>query len=198
MTPLAAAKELVYILEQLEPLLALEKRKWALLDIVAGKTAVKAPKAGEGKAILWPRTALQEEASKASREELEKRITDKPKKWDKPADRSSAEILADDGMGHRTPEEQARIEAEAMSVYDANVDPASNKQKAMIFAMLASDFNVLDNTDQKAVIVGIIEQLHGVKIDKISKELSKAWAGDTIDWLIKAKPADVSKWIVPF
>lgn len=98
--------------------------------------------------------------------------------------RTSEEILADPSMGSRTLEEQAKIETEAMDVYEANVEPATTAQKKMIFGILSKQFGIKGDDELKQAIIALVaHQHHGYKLESISKELSKAWAGGVIDYL---------------
>lgn len=210
-SPLEAARELVAVLEQLE---ALQSRRVELLAVLGGptlgptpadlkyvteqlngqphtyeppKAAVKAPKAGKATDVqnvlaVTKDALLEGEASRI---------------------RTSAEILADGGMGHRTEAEQAKIEDEAMDVYDANVQPASEAQRRMLFGTLGREFGVKGDDNLKHVIIELLaRQHHGERIQSIREELSSPWASGLIDWLVNGDKAELKKLIagmeIPF
>lgn len=206
MTPLAAAKELVAVLEQLEATIAtvrgLEAHRDELLaglvdsGVMLGTAptpAVKAPKAPE-EGISTPPRRLKTKPS------IEEVIARNPPLH---PERSSAEILADDSLGHRTETEQAKIEDEAMDVYDANVQPASEAQRRMLFGTLGREFGVKGDDNLKHVIIELLaHQHHGEKIQSIREELSSPWASGLIDWLVNGDKAELKKLItgmeIPF
>lgn len=169
MTPLQTAQELVTVLEQLA---TLETRREQLIAALAG---VRLEEIALVDHDGTPTMVVTGESKRTTFSEL----ADKPKQ-----PRTSEEILADPSMGSRTPEEQAKVEADAMDVYEANVDPATTAQKKMIFGILSKQFGIKGDDELKQAIVAIIaHQHHGIKLESISKELSKVWAGGVIDYL---------------
>lgn len=169
MTPLEAAKELVVVLEQME---ALQQRRTELIATLGGETpaaAVRAPKAAKGKV-----SELQPATAIDPLDTIEAMPTD-------------------------TPEQKEAQMAAANELYMANVEPASDKQKAMMFGILSKQFGIKDDAEAKAVIVAIVaKQHHGEKIISIREELSKQWANGVIDYLLKASNDEIKKLTVPF
>ncbi len=82
---------------------------------------------------------------------------------------------------------------EAMSVYEAGLPKITDAQGRMIFAMLTNNHAILADEDKKAVIRGIVKEEHGVDIES-TKDLSKVWAGDVINYIQKAKTDDLKKF----
>lgn len=100
---------------------------------------------------------------------------------------------ADKPVPEPTPEQQA-AEKEAMELYEAGVEKRSDAQMRMIFAILGNH-NLRGENEQKQVIWGVIaEQHHGETLDS-TKNLSKAWATGLIDFLNKAKPGTLNKYL---
>lgn len=99
-----------------------------------------------------------------------------------------------------TPEQQTEYE-KMDELYNAGEEKASDAQKRMIFALLGTEHGIANDEDKKAVIVGIIKQQHNGWVLESTKDLSKTWATGVIDYLKKAKAADLAKFyadIEPF
>lgn len=193
---LATVRELVEVLEQLD---RLTQRKGELIAALAGEdwskdklgwvnpqSLVHAPKPPK------PRRKTIETVVEPTTETDIFPLTEQDKA------RIEAKV-SERNLSGRTPEEQAKLEADAMADYEANVDPATDSQKRMIFGILGREFGIRDDAEMKDLIIAIVAKLHhGEKIQSISKELSKAWAGDVIDWLTKANQKDIEALRVPF
>lgn len=190
MKPIDAARELVAVLEQLE---SLQLRRVELLSALGypgptieaqlPKAAVKAPKAAKG----VEQATLEAIAPYAAKEALIPTAGSR---------RTDEQILAD--PHHRTEAEKQRVAELAADIYDANVDPATEPQKRMIFGILSKQFGIKDDAEKKQLIIAILEKQKGIKLESISKELSKAWAGDLIDYLESATNAEIEAMRVPF
>jgi hypothetical protein len=107
--------------------------------------------------------------------------------------KSSPKKAAPDPAQPITAAEQAEYE-KIDDLYSAGVEPATDGQKRMIFAMLGSTHNIVSDVDKKAVIVGIIKEHHNGWVLESTKDLSKVWATDVIDYLKKHSSADLKKF----
>lgn len=93
-----------------------------------------------------------------------------------------------------TPEAQADYEKQD-ELYGAGVESMTLAQGRMIFAVLQSDHGFTNDVDKKAVIAGIIAKLHnGWKLES-TKDLSKVWAKDVIDYLQTHSTADLQEFV---
>lgn len=189
MKPIDAARELVEVLEQLE---SLQTRRVELVTELANMQLpymheitkpLKAPKGPKGVEHATLEATAPYEAKEALTPIAGSRRTDE-------------QILAD--PHHRTEAEKERVAELAADIYDANVDPATEPQKRMIFGILSKQFGIKDDAEKKQLIIAILEKQKGIKLESISKELSKAWAGDLIDYLESATNAEIEAMRVPF
>lgn len=138
----------------------------------------------------------QLEATASSLQTLHERHSDLLRRLAATAGGQAAQDTPDAPAAPSESEPPADPVKEALAAYDAAVEKASAAQKRMIFGMLGNDFKIVSDADMKAIIIGICAELHyGVRLESIGKELSKAWATDVIDYLKKAKPADLKKFL---
>jgi hypothetical protein len=97
-----------------------------------------------------------------------------------------------------TPKEPGKELDDALNLYDATYERRTDSQMRMIFGLLNKEHGIKDEVEQKAVIVGITAKLHEGEIIGSTKDLSKQWAGDIIDYLQKHSTEEVKTFLIPF